>query len=1212
MQFKYKRKYFHHSDNEFEKYKLDRYETLTFHKDVGKLETMVGLLCDISTDIFNNDCELTYLNASHSNFVPIMCNEFFKNVIITHNVNNNSNIKNYCLGNNVIVSTDGGVGGSNGDGGVGGRYREQVMIINDSIIITNNSNYNTKEKFTRIRLILLQEEYHIFIMPKILSLFMDKFRYYFSNGIFNYENLIHFTMIVKNGGDTLENMLKTNMQYFDRWTILDTGSTDGTQNVIRRVLANKKGNLYEEAFINFRESRNRCLDLAGNNCKYTIMLDDTYNIKSLPQSKENIRTFLYSVNDDIYAESYSFTIHSNDLIYSTNRLFKSNLKLRYIYTIHEILEKNVSVLIPHQQAYIYDEQSEFMTDRTQSRKKYDLKMLFQMLEEEPHNPRHLYYIGQTYNFLDMPEKAAEYFLKRVNHEKHGNRQERLDSYLELARICQYKLKKPWEECLKYYNACYEIDKERNDALYFIGLYYYEQKQLDLAYKYFKKAYEIGCSINKQHSIKPIIDYFYIPKFLIELCYNNGNFILGEECCKRIINNYHISKPILDSYEKISPSYGTNDINIYISWNNIFTLLSKKSLQSNGYEGDGCSSNRDKLMFIADGGFGDWTGKDILDKGLGGSETHVVEMARHIKSQNSDYDVYVFCKCKEKDVFEGVHYIPLSELITFLNTNYIKHCIVSRFSEYIPLAIHSYVENVYLFLHDLGPSGIVIPRHPKLKQVFCVSEWHKSYFTTNFPNLADITVSFYHGLQTPTTLTASTPTTLTASTPTTLTASTAPTAPTTAPNKTKFIYSSFPNRGLVYVLLLWNDIVNAIPTAELHLYCDVNGEWVNKNFPEEMHIIRILLSKCKNVINHGWVSKNELNKGWLDADVWFYPCKFMETFCLTALEAAHSKTLAITTGIAALGEVVADRGIIIDTVPVINITVDKVKGTVSVSDMGIGGGIGGGGEGGIGGGIEGGAYQAWHSKTLQQIVNILEPINKDMKDKLVQKNYEWTLDMSWEKRAREFMDKHILINKYEYKNMYNWSCDIPPNSKAIFEDVITYFNKKNEDNKSNVEILEIGSYTGTSLIKLVELIPNSTAIGIDMWTSYNENNLLSNMNKLNIEQSFYNNIKTANLEDRIRGIKNDSTIELFKMIKDEKRFDFIYVDGSHKCNDCYSDMLLSWQLLNKGGIMVIDDYLWSGNGDGDTSFKAVNHFLERYKKELKLIHKEYRVFIEKVL
>ncbi len=37
----------------------------------------------------------------------------------------------------------------------------------------------------------------------------------------------------------------------------------------------------------------------------------------------------------------------------------------------------------------------------------------------------------------------------------------------------------------------------------------------------------------------------------------------------------------------------------------------------------------------------------------------------------------------------------------------------------------------------------------------------------------------------------------------------------------------------------------------------------------------------------------LEDAWKTADIWFYPCTFMETFCLTALEAAKSKTFVIT-------------------------------------------------------------------------------------------------------------------------------------------------------------------------------------------------------------------------------------------------------------------------------------------------------------------------------
>lgn len=39
----------------------------------------------------------------------------------------------------------------------------------------------------------------------------------------------------------------------------------------------------------------------------------------------------------------------------------------------------------------------------------------------------------------------------------------------------------------------------------------------------------------------------------------------------------------------------------------------------------------------------------------------------------------------------------------------------------------------------------------------------------------------------------------------------------------------------------------------------------------------------------------------------------------------------------------------------------------------------------------------------------------------------------------------------------------------------------------------------------------------------------------------------------------------------ERFDFIYVDGSHRSPDVIYDAILSFGLLKKGGIMIFDDY-----------------------------------------
>ena len=202
-------------------------------------------------------------------------------------------------------------------------------------------------------------------------------------------------------------------------------------------------------------------------------------------------------------------------------------------------------------------------------------------------------------------------------------------------------------------------------------------------------------------------------------------------------------------------------------------------------------------------------------------------------------------------------------------------------------------------------------------------------------------------------------------------------------------------------------------------------------------------------------------------------------------------------------------------------------------------------------------------------------------------------------------------------MYNWTNNLPFGHKQYFLEAIDYFNENYAKNKIKhgeiIKVLEIGTYTGISLINIVKLIPNSIGFGVDRWINYDEITLLENIDELKVESSFYKNIKMEGLEERDKGIKGDSVDILFNMIQNVDSFDFIYVDGSHLAFDCYLDLVQAWKILNHGGLLAIDDYLYNTTAGAfvNSPFEAVNHFLKKYQNEMKILHKGYRVFLIKI-
>lgn len=77
------------------------------------------------------------------------------------------------------------------------------------------------------------------------------------------------------------------------------------------------------------------------------------------------------------------------------------------------------------------------------------------------------------------------------------------------------------------------------------------------------------------------------------------------------------------------------------------------------------------------------------------------------------------------------------------------------------------------------------------------------------------------------------------------------------------------------------------------------------------------------------------------------------------------------------------------------------------------------------------------------------------------------------------------------------------------------------------------------------------------------------------------------------------------------YGFIYIDGSHIARDVLTDACMAWPLLQKGGIMVFDDYLWGEPRDILHRPKpAIDAFTNLFAEELNIIHVGYQLVIQK--
>jgi predicted O-methyltransferase YrrM len=179
-----------------------------------------------------------------------------------------------------------------------------------------------------------------------------------------------------------------------------------------------------------------------------------------------------------------------------------------------------------------------------------------------------------------------------------------------------------------------------------------------------------------------------------------------------------------------------------------------------------------------------------------------------------------------------------------------------------------------------------------------------------------------------------------------------------------------------------------------------------------------------------------------------------------------------------------------------------------------------------------------------------------------------------------------------------------------------------DHKPN-SILEIGSYKGGSTWIWLEsfLSEDGTIVCIEPFDISDQDPFSSSdiSSDPEIEKEFYNIVswvKKSNQTVELR--KGRSYQELAKLISEQRRFDLIYIDGNHTGAAVIADACMAFGMLNKGGIMLFDDFFWHDsvgvNGQSlntlDWPKMAIDAFTTLYHTHLEILFINYQYAIRK--
>ncbi len=213
---------------------------------------------------------------------------------------------------------------------------------------------------------------------------------------------ICLAMICKNEAKYIREALKSVKPYITHWSVMDTGSTDGTQDIIREEMAGIPGELHDRSWKNYGDSRTECLDLAKQSGAEYIFILDADEVVS---GQMPVLTHKY---DTTYWVKIQF---GPAMHYMRPSVIPANHPWKYIGVTHEYLFSPTE-LKQEDTKLVFDTHPERAT-KSPERCLEDAHVLEEALKTEPNNARYMFYLAQSYKDAGEWFKALEYYQARA-------------------------------------------------------------------------------------------------------------------------------------------------------------------------------------------------------------------------------------------------------------------------------------------------------------------------------------------------------------------------------------------------------------------------------------------------------------------------------------------------------------------------------------------------------------------------------------------------------------------------------------------------------------------------------------------------------------------------------------------------------------------------------------------------------------------------------